>query len=216
MDIHHSLPKILLRSGVMAGTFCLLLSGCFMESVTPISPVEQASYPADIIGTWTMLHNKNVIHLIEAKNKHQLKVTFKGRDTDRKNDQISYAHISHLNGANFINNISAYGKRYEFYKFDRPCADLILIYLPNPDQIDRDIKAGRLKGRIIQDFLTSRIIEETPTNLVKYLKKYQQELFIPFRYMVRQSQADKLSEECKSNIKPIPGDPENKYSLKRN
>jgi len=33
--------------------------------------------------------------------------------------------------------------------------------------------------------------------------------------MVRQSQAGKLSEECKSNIKPILGDPENKHSLKR-
>lgn len=185
-----------------------------MESVTPISSVTQASYPADIIDTWVMLHNKNTIHIIEAKDKHQLKITFKGRGTDQKNDQISFAHISHLDGATFLNNKSVYGKRYDFYKFDRPCADLILIYLPNPEQIDNDIKSGRLKGRIVQDFLTNRIIEENQTNLVKYLKVNHKTLFIPFRYMVRQSLADKLSAECKSSLKPIPGDLENKYSLK--
>lgn len=186
-----------------------------MESTIPISSIKQANYPADIIDTWSMLSNKNVIHLIEAKNKNQLKITYKGRGNSKNNDQISYAHISHLDGANFLNNKSEYGKRYDFYKFTRPCVDLILIYLPNPEQIDRDIKSGRLKGRVVQDFFTSRIIEETQINLTKYLKKYQQELFIPFRYMVRQSQVGKLSDECKSSIKPIPGDPENKHSLKR-
>lgn len=186
-----------------------------MESTTPISPIKQANYPADIIDTWSMLSNKNVIHLIEAKNINQLKVTFKRRGDNNKNDQVSYVHFSLLDGETFINNKPEHGKRYEFYKFSRPCADLILIYLPNPEQIDRDIKSGRLKGRIVQDFLTSRIIEESQLNLIKYIKRYQKELFIPFRYMVRQSQAGKLSEECKSNIKPIPGDPENKHSLKR-
>jgi len=208
------LLKLRIRSGLLAGTFCLLLSGCFMESVTPISPVNKASYPADIIDTWTMLSNRNVIYLIEAENKNQLKVTFKGRGDNRENDQVSYVHFSHLNGASFINNKPAHGKRYEFYKFSQPCVDLILIYLPNPEQIDRDIKSGRLKGRIVQDFLTKRIIEESQVKLIKYLKRYQKELFIPFRYMVRKSQEGKLSEECKSNVKPIPGDPENKHSLK--
>ena len=207
--------KLRIRSGLLAGAFCLLLSGCFMESVTPISPVNKANYPADIIDTWTMLSNKNLIHLIEAENINQLKVTYKSRGDNQESDSVSYVHFSHLSGVTFINNKPAHGKRYEFYKFSRPCADLILIYLPNPEQIDRDIKSGRLKGRIVQDFLTSRIIEEPQVKLIKYLKQYQKELFIPFRYMVRKSKEGKLSEECKSNIKPIPGDPENKHSLKR-
>ena len=210
-----TLLKMRIRSGFLTGSFCLLLTSCFMESVTPISSVEQASYPPDIIDTWGMLHNKNTIHIIEAKDKHQLKITFKGRGTDRKSDQISYAHISHLDGATFLNNKPAYEKRYDFYKFDRPCADLILIYLPNPEQVDSDIKSGRLKGKVVHDFFTSRIIEESQVNLVKYLKINQKKLFIPFRYMVRQSQTDMLSAKCKSKIKPIPGDPENKYSLQR-
>lgn len=209
------LTKLRRRSGLLTGAFCLLLSGCFMESVTPISPVNEASYPADIIDTWTMLSNRNVIHLIEEENINQLKITYKRRGDQRESDRISYVHFSHLNGATFINNKPAHGKRYEFYKISRPCTDLILVYLPNPEQIDRDIKSGRLKGRIVQDFLTNRIIEEPQVNLIKYLKRYQKELFIPFRYMVRKSQEGKLSEECKSNLKPIPGDPENKHSLKR-
>jgi len=214
MDIKLTAIKFKIFSGFLTAIFCLLLSGCFMESTTPISPVKQSSYPDDIIDTWSMLSNKNVIYLIEAKTKNQLKVTFKGRGNN-KNGQVSDVHFSHLDGATFINNKPMYAKHYEFYKISRPCPDLILIHLPNPEQIDKDINSGRLKGRIVQDFFTKRIIEEPQIKLVKYLKKYQKELFIPFRYMIRHSKQGKLSKECKASVKPIPGDPENKHSLQR-
>lgn len=197
--------KGILRIGILTGLPGLLLSGCFMQSAVPLSPVAQASYPADIIDTWVMLHNKNTIHVVEKMDDNRLKITFKGRGKNRKGDQISYAHISHLDGETFLNNKSAGKDRYDIYKFDRPCPDLILIYLPNPDLIDKDIKSGRIKGRIEQDFFTDRIIEENRSNLIKYIKGYQGKLFVPFRYMVRLSQRDTLSEECKLKIKPLPG-----------
>lgn len=197
--------KSMLRVSILMGLSLLLLSSCFMESAIPLSPVKQASYPADIVDTWAMMHKKNAIYVIEKKDKNQLKITFWGKGPNRENDQVSIGHISRIDGETYFNNKPVGKNRYEFYKFTRPCPDLILIYLPNPELIDKDIKSGRVKGRIVQDFMTSRIIEENRAGLIKYIRSYQGKLFLPFRYMVRQSKVGKLSKECKSKIKPLPG-----------
>lgn len=183
----------------------LLLSGCFMEAREPLSPVALASYPEDIIDTWVMLHNKDGIFMIEKKDMHQLKITFTGKAPAQNNTMVSYGHISQLSGEMFFNYKADGKERYEFYKFIRPCPDLILLYLPNPEQIDKDIKTGHVKGEIQQDFFTHRILKENQQGLIHYIKSYHGNLFVPFRYLVRKSKADKLPKACK--LRKFPGVP---------
>jgi len=168
-----------------------------MESAIPLSPPEQASYPADLVDTWVMIHNKNVVTVIERKDAHQLTLIHRDKIQDLKKEMISHGHISLLDHEMYFNNKMADKDRYEIYKFTRPCPDLILLYLPNPDLIDADLKSGRVKGKIVQDFFTSRIFEENQQGLINYINSYEGKLFFPFRYMVRKSRAGKLPEECK-------------------
>jgi len=168
-----------------------------MESAVPLSPVAQASYPLDLIDTWGMVHNKKVTVKIEKLDSHQLRIIQGKKDSESSGDMISSGHISVVNGETYFNNRNGTKNRYEIYKFTRPCPDLILLYLPNPELIDADLKSGRVKGRIVQDFFTSRIFEEDREGLIKYINSYRGKLFAPFRYMVRSSKAGKLPEECK-------------------
>lgn len=191
------LPTILTRASWPVMLTCALLTGCFMESAIPLSPIEQASYPDDLIDSWVMIHNENAVDVIEKLDEHQVKITFTGKPPKQNNGIISHGHISIIDGETYFNNKSHEKGRYEFYKFTRPCPDLILLYLPNPDLIDKDIKSGRLKGKIKQDFFTYRIIEEDRNGLIQYIKSYKGKLFVPFRYMVRKSKTGKLPGECK-------------------
>lgn len=184
----------------------LLFTGCFMQSTVPLSPVQQASYPADLIDSWVLDHNKNVIHRIEKYDKHRLKITQLGKGSDPRGDLVYIGHITYLDGKRFINTQSLSFERFEIYQFERPCPDLILIYLPNPELIDKDIKAGRVKAKIVQDFFTHRIFEESREGLINYIRSYKGKLFVPFRYMIRKSKAGNLSETCQAKIKPLPMD----------
>jgi len=183
----------------------LLAAGCFMETAVPLSPVDTATYPEDLVDNWVMVHDKSGVAVIERKDAHQLTVTFRGSDSGPRDSLVYHVHISRLDGEIFINARFEGADRYELYKLSRPCPDVILLYLPNPELIDKDIETGRVKGRIVQDFFTHRVIEEDRDGLIDYIKRYRGRLFVPFRYMVRASKAGRMPEECR--LEKYPGVP---------
>lgn len=184
----------------------LLTGGCFMESPTPLSPVESSYYEADLSDTWIMPHNLNVTVIIKAHDTNRLQVRFPDREDNQKYKLEYLVHTSVIDGKNYINAIQPGREFYEIYMYERPCPDLLLIYIPDPDIVENDITTGVVSGKIELNFGKSRILEEEREGLIDYLRQKQKNLFIPFRYMVRKTKADNLSSKCKAAIKPLPVD----------
>jgi hypothetical protein len=185
---------------------CLLLSGCFMVSPVPLSPVEYSYYDNDLVDTWIMTHNKRAITLIEAHDSNRLRISFPDiPDIDKQSIQY-LAHISTIDAKTYVNAKQTGHGLYEIFMIERPCPDLILLYVPDPGMVEKDIKSGKVKGNIVLDFGKMRIIKESWEGLIHYIKSKKGKLFVPFRYMARKAKADNLSNECKAAIKPLPVD----------